>query len=163
MFIIFHLYIELCSFTLSLKWIPRKKIAGLKTACWHFWLLLSSCPRGRGAGCRKKTNFTPTEQCKVMTTNNSSSEMIRNGKHEKKVFKKQRSVLFFQINWYYLQTFYIRVYNFSWYITLKNVKDINALKILFCSLLGQRVATLCDLDDLVHNQGLNPGHSRVES
>ena len=50
-----------------------------------------------GAG--KKPNFTPTEQCKGMTTNNSSSEMIRNGKHEKsQVFKKQRSVLFFQIN-----------------------------------------------------------------
>lgn len=33
-----------------------------------------------------------------MTTINSSSEMIRNGKHEKKSsFKKQRSVLFFKL------------------------------------------------------------------
>lgn len=42
-------------------------------------------------GQEKKTNFTPTEQCKGMTTNNSSSEMIRNGKHEKsQVFKKTK-------------------------------------------------------------------------
>lgn len=46
-----------------------------------------------GAG--KKTNFTPTEECKGMTTINSSSEMIHNGKHEKKVkFLKNKGLFY---------------------------------------------------------------------
>lgn len=71
-----------------------------------FLVIIVKLPSGWGVQ-KKKKKFTPTEGCKGMTTINSSSEMIRNGKHEKKsqVFKKQRSVLFFQINWYYLQTF----------------------------------------------------------
>lgn len=64
-----------------------------------FLVIIVKLPSGWGVQ-KKKKNFTPTEGCKGMTTINSSSEMIRNGKHEKKsqVFKKQRSVLFFQIN-----------------------------------------------------------------
>ena len=137
MFIIFHLYIELCSFTLSLKWIPRKKIAGLKTACWHFWLLLSSCPRGGGQGAEKNQISLQLNSVRGWLQTTPVVRWFVMANMKKKFLKNIGLFYSFKLTDIIYKLFYIRVYNFSWYITLKNVKDINALKILFCSLFGQ--------------------------
>lgn len=58
-----------------------------------FLVIIVKLPSGWGV--QKKKNFTPPEECKGMTTINSSSEMICNGKHEKKVKVLKNKGLFY--------------------------------------------------------------------